>query len=276
MRICAFIMAKDEEGIVGRAVASARELTDKVLVCDTGSSDSTADNAMLAGASVRDVPWQGFGPTLTASYAAAREVYGADWCLRLDADMTIEAHEGLAEWLAADPDPSVSAWDVEIVEPTVRWCLPLLMRADRDWQYVGATHEYLDVSGANVRRLLGLTVIHHRDSSQRADKLTRDLELLEPGFLAGDARATFYYAETLSGLGRIDEAVEAYRLRVGLGAWDQERWFASFRIAELTEDVDGLLACHRERPWRHEPLTVASKLVAAGENPDVLFNRPWG
>jgi glycosyltransferase involved in cell wall biosynthesis len=267
-------MAKDEFPIIGRAITSALKLADEVLVLDTGSSDFTIERACSSGASVKILEWEGFGPTLTKSIALAGE-RGHDWLLRLDADMTIESHEDLGSWLAEDKDPMVEAWEVEIVEPEVTWCLPLLTRSGREWRYEGPTHEFLDTSGVKTRRLLGLTVTHHKDSSQRGDKLERDLGLLESGYLDGDARSTFYYAETLSGLGRTDEAVEAYRKRVALGAWEEERWFAQFRVAELTEDIELLLECHHDRPWRHEPLTVASKLVSGKVNHDLLFNRPW-
>ncbi len=99
--------------------------------------------------------------------------------------------------------------------------------------------------------------------------LEQDLGLLEG---LEDSRSVFYRAQTLRFLGRTDEAIGAYRERVELGGWDEELWYSQYQAAVLAGDVDELLMVHRLRPWRHEPLTAAARIVAARDNPDILFN----
>jgi glycosyltransferase involved in cell wall biosynthesis len=259
-------MARDEEAVIARAVKSAKQLADTVLVFDTGSEDDTVNEAFHAGASIRDLEWNGFGPTLTEAMNQAAEY--ADWTFRLDADMTIEPHPDLRSWLAADPDPDVGAWEVELAQANWTWYLPLLTRANREWTYVGATHEYLDTTDVKRRKLLGLTVTHHADSSHQDVKLARDLALLEEGFFGGDERATFYYAWTLMDLGRKDEAIAAFTKRARMGGFEEEAWYAQYRAARLAEDVPGLIQAWERRKWRHEPLTAAGRIIAGAPLPD--------
>jgi hypothetical protein len=274
MTVALVMVAKDEELVLERCLESVRPLINRWTFVDTGSTDETVKivNRVLAGMSgcVVQRPWEGFGPSMTEALALARDT--ADWILRLDADMTVEAHPDLLAWLATDPDPTVDVWNVEIRDHGIRYRLPLLVRGGLDWEYVGATHEYLDAQGRGVRSLLGLPVTHHGDGSNREGKLERDLELLAEGTRAGDPRATFYTAETLRFLGRTDEAIRAYNNRAAMGGFEEERWFARYQSAYLRADVEGLLAAWRERPWRHEPLQAAAALVAAeGARDDILF-----
>jgi glycosyltransferase involved in cell wall biosynthesis len=82
-------IAKNEEDRIERMIKSAHQLTDQVVVVDTGSKDDTADVARNAGAAVLHDPWVDFGHNLTRAIMWASE--GTDWILRMDADMVISA-----------------------------------------------------------------------------------------------------------------------------------------------------------------------------------------
>lgn len=271
MTVALAMLVRDEAAILPRCLESARELVDSAVIVDTGSSDDTLDLARgFPGATVHSRDWIDFGQNRTGLADLARDA--GDWLLTLDADMTIELHPGFGDWLATDPDPNVDAWMVEVLEAGDLYRLPLLIRADRDWRYIGATHEYLDLTGRQTRWLLGLTVHHHADGTNRAAKFHRDLELLRADTDANDPRAIFYTAESLRFLGETDAAIAAYRRRVRLGGFEEETWYAGYQAARLSEDIPGLLAAFEERPWRHEPLSAAARLAAAeGSRDDMLF-----
>lgn len=275
MTVALVMLVKDEEAVLERCLTSARPLIDRWTLVDTGSTDGTIEiaNRVLAGMTgcVVQRPWVDFGTNLTGALALARDQ--ADWILRLDADMTIEAHPDLLAWLATDPLPEVDAWNVEVQDHGIRYRLPLLIRGGLDWEYKGPTHEWLDYQGRTVNSLLGLTVTHHGDGSNRDGKLERDLVLLADGAASGDPRSVFYTAETLRFLGRTQSAIVMYDRRANMrGGFEEERWYARYQSARLREDVEGLLATWRERPWRHEPLQAAAALVAAdGARDDILF-----
>lgn len=216
-------------------------------------------------------PWSGYGPARTRALQLAGEG-SAEWVLMLDADMTVEWHPKLTRWLARDPVPSALAFSVDVLDHGIGYRLPLLTRRSAALAYVGAAHEYLTGAG-EPQQLTGLVVTHHGDGAERADKSRRDLELLAEDLELGDPRATYYSAQAYRDLGETALAIELYRRRAAMGGWAEESWHAEYQAAKLAGDVDGLLLAYRRRPWRHEPLTAAARLVRehADRTGDRLF-----
>lgn len=267
------MIVRDDAAALDRCLRSLRDLIDRYTIIDTGSSYAVRDliEDALPGfpGQVIEHPWVNFGQNLTQALARAGN---EGWLLtHVHADMTAEVHPDLRAWLDSDPDPTVDAWQVPIVEAGTCWHLPMLLRADQTWRFVGATHEYLDTAGRRQRQLLGLRLIHHADGMNRAGKLKRDLSLLVEGVNQGDPRAVYYTAQTLRDLGMTEEAAVMYDLRASMNGWEEERWHARYQAAKLRADVDGLLECWRARPSRHEPLVAAAQIVKAAGTSDILF-----
>ena len=76
------IIAKNEAAVIGDCVTSAIQLTQDIVVADSGSTDGTQAMAQKAGATVATLDWKGYGPTRNA--AAGMVMH--DWILSLDAD----------------------------------------------------------------------------------------------------------------------------------------------------------------------------------------------
>jgi hypothetical protein len=273
-------MMRDEETFLPRALMPATELVDHWTVMDTGSVDSSMQTVRML---MQGIPgelhqfvWRSFGENYNELLARARGK--SDWILLLDADMKPEIHHGLKRWLSDDPDPSVDAWMVEMVEAGTRWRLPLLLRGDQEWEMIGPTHQYLDVTDRRTRALTGLE-LHHLRPGGGADPAARfeeNIRLLAPGVEAGDPRAVFYTAESLRFLGRKEEAVQLYKRRAEMDGFEEEAWYAAYRAAELDVDLEGLISAWRRRPWRHEPLSALARVVAGQPSEDVLFREPLG
>jgi hypothetical protein len=188
----------------------------------------------------------------------------------MHSDETADVHPDMREWLDADPSPETDAFMVEIANPNLTHRLPRLLRGNQEWRYVGDAHEYLEVDPSRARPLNGLTLHHHGSSDPQ--KFVDTLERLRGGYEAREPRAVFYTAETLRDLGRIEDAIFIYRERAAMtNGWDQERWYAAYQAARLSGDVEELLFVHRQRPWRHEPLTAAGRIIAARGCDDALF-----
>jgi glycosyltransferase involved in cell wall biosynthesis len=275
------MIVKNESEQLERCLAAARPLIDTWTICDTGSTDDTPKRVRAALKGIPGVlrrhKWVNFGHNLTLAHRSAQN--RSRWMLWLHADMTVAADEKFLPWLRRQKT-RLDAFSVEVGDGVRSYRLPLLMRGDIDWHYVGATHEYLDrADGKPVAKqpLNGLYVFHHADGANRPDKFERDIELLRPGVLAGDPRATFYTAESYRYAGQVAQAVHFYGMRTMLNGFEEERWYARYQIAVLTKNVEALFECWRERPWRHEPLTAAARLVAS-EHPaadgDILFLEP--
>jgi hypothetical protein len=99
------------------------------------------------------------------------------------------------------------------------------------------------------------------------DLLTEDAE-------QGDDRSMFYLAQSYRFLGEHELAREWYLSRAKAGGFEEERWLAQCWVKRYDLDVDGLIKCHKQRPWRHEPLTWAARIVAERPNDDRLFREP--
>jgi glycosyltransferase involved in cell wall biosynthesis len=81
-KISVVMMVKNEAHILPQTIRAALQITDDVVVCDTGSTDDTIAVAKAAGARVVQEPWLGFGPTKNKANTHALH----NWILQLDAD----------------------------------------------------------------------------------------------------------------------------------------------------------------------------------------------
>jgi len=80
--ISVVIIAKDEADRIRPCIAAATEVSDDIVVLDSGSTDDTVNIARAAGATVVQVDWLGYGATKNLGHTYAKH----DWILSLDAD----------------------------------------------------------------------------------------------------------------------------------------------------------------------------------------------
>jgi glycosyltransferase involved in cell wall biosynthesis len=258
------MIVRDEARVIERCLASCRPLVDTWVICDTGSTDETAERIEAAfeglPGALHHRPWRDFGTNRSELMALARGA--ADYLLLLDADMTIRVDRQL---------PSLDA-DAYLVRHrgSVDYAVPRLVRGDRDWRFVGSTHEHLHSDAPFTQESLdALVVEHHADGGRRDEKFERDRMFLERDVRADpeDARATFYLAQTYRDLGRTEESIDLYLRRAALGGWDQEVFYSQYQAGVLRAATDpdaaaGLLLDALEtRPGRAEPLLELARLA---------------
>jgi glycosyltransferase involved in cell wall biosynthesis len=87
-RLALVMIARDEAAAIGRALESARPYVERMIVLDTGSTDSTREIAAGLGAEVAQFAWR---DDFAAARNAALARSDAAWNLVLDADEWIEA-----------------------------------------------------------------------------------------------------------------------------------------------------------------------------------------
>src|SRR5262249_8591788 len=105
-----------------------------------------------------------------------------------------------------------------------------------DWKYVGATHEYIDSETARTRGSLPeLTLTHFADGGMRGHKFERDIELLTRTIekQPDDPRTHFYLAQSYCDSGDLEAALDWYQRRIALDGWDEERWYAMYKAAQV-------------------------------------------
>lgn len=87
------VIAKNEQAVLGRLLASAAPFVDEIVLCDTGSTDSTIEIARRFGAKIVTAPFEDdFSAPRNVSLAAAN----SDWILVLDADEWLDDGAGRA------------------------------------------------------------------------------------------------------------------------------------------------------------------------------------
>jgi glycosyltransferase involved in cell wall biosynthesis len=84
--ISVVIITKNAAHLLAATLQSVKDLTDDLVVCDTGSNDATIPVARKNGATVLEVSWRGYG--LTKNIANEEAIY--DWILQLDADEVVD------------------------------------------------------------------------------------------------------------------------------------------------------------------------------------------
>jgi len=251
------MIVRDEAAVIGRCIESVRDLISSWVIVDTGSVDATCSilEAALRGipGQLYERPWRDFGANRSELMALAAGA--ADYLLLMDADMTLVRHGALP--------PLTEDGYLMAYEGALAYAVPRLVRGDLPWRYVGATHEYLTADEPfQLAALSSLTVEHHGDGGSRGDKLTRDRNLLEAQLaeLPDDPRTVFYLAQTYRDLGESRLATELYRLRVALGGWAEEQFYAALQAGMLVADrdfeagVELLVDAWELRPQRSEPL----------------------
>src|ERR1700761_4206838 len=94
--ISVFIITKDEEDRVPRAIKSVQGWVDEIIVVDSGSADKTVDVAAKLGAKVLYNEWKGYGLQKVFSEGLCRN----KWLLNIDADEEISPE--LRDQIAAE------------------------------------------------------------------------------------------------------------------------------------------------------------------------------
>lgn len=259
------MIVKDEQQVIERCLASARPIVDSWLIVDTGSSDSTMEIVArsLEGLPGRLVqrPWVNFGHNRTELLGLASGI--ADYLLLLDADMELVVDEAFDKNLTGDGYLLRYLGGLDYAQL-------LLVRDSLGWRYVGATHEYITTDRRySVTELPTLTIRHHADGSNRANKFQRDIEMLSAELEQNpnDARTTFYLAQSLRDAGELEAALELYQQRAGMGGWGEEAWCAAYeagkllvRARRIDEAIRAFLAACEMRPQRAEPLYWLARL----------------
>jgi tetratricopeptide (TPR) repeat protein len=229
------MIARDEEELIGRALASVRDLVDEMIVVDTGSVDNTVAEATRLGARVFSFPWKNdFSEARNFALSKATR----EWILVLDADEEIDAgdrdriHRLAAE--GAHEAFIMRQWTYTRQEPGFGWApsppdsrmsmgcggyyesqQARLFRNERLIRYEGAIHETLDWSlmAAHIPVREADVVIHHYGRMEETGRVCRKsfvycaAEMSGAESRASNPRCLYEMAAQLLDLGKVDEAL---------------------------------------------------------------------
>jgi len=268
------MIVRDEEGRVGRALASVRDSVDSWIVIDTGSTDGTIDEIRSATEGWRGTlferPWINFGANRTELLWIAREKRVADWLLTIDADHVVEEANLISSVVRQAQIAKVDALSIPFASIPLVWT-PRLIRMDRPWHYVGATREYLDSREPfKVRKIDAPRILDLADGASRANKWRRDVDLLrcELADSPGNSRSWFCLGESYRGLEEYELASIAYTNCAIKTKFEEERYVALAMSGEMLlamgepeEGLSRLLMATENRPQRREALLIACQVL---------------
>jgi len=264
MKICLNMIVKNEAAVIERCLASVRAHIDHWVIVDTGSTDGT--QALVRNA-LKDIPgtlferpWINFGHNRSEALALAQA--HADYLLFIDADEVLDVPNDF-QWLGI----THKAYRFECQYAGLHYQRNALISTLLPWKWVGVLHEYLDSQIPHHWELLkGPKIVISHDGARARDPNTylKDIALLEKGLVQepGNTRYLFYLAQSMRDAGQLAPSRERYLQRTAAGGWEEERWTAQFRAAQLAEllglDVAQVrseyLQAFQARPQRAEPL----------------------
>jgi glycosyltransferase involved in cell wall biosynthesis len=255
------MIVKNEALTLPRLAQSLDGQLDHWTIVDTGSTDDTVAVARehfagVPGQVIED-EWRGYGPSRNVALEAARP--HTDFALTLDADDTF--HGSIDRAIP----PEYDGVEAEYVVEPLRFWVPRLIRTAQEWTWRGRAHEYLSRvdAQANMFKSSSFHVEHHADGGNRATKFQRELGLLQADQRDNpeDPRTAFYLARTYEDGAEYARAATWYRTRIRLGGWEEETWYATWRLGlcllrsgKVDEGCGVLWRSWGQREWRAEPL----------------------
>jgi glycosyltransferase involved in cell wall biosynthesis len=290
LKITALIIARNEAGLITRAIRSCANYVDEVVVVDAFSTDSTVALAQAAGARVVQRAWTGFGDQRNFSLTQARN----DWVLVLDADEA--ATIGLQDWLTGFFRSGLNLaapWGYKLKRAEyflgrriygACWNPSFqdrFFRRDKA-NYVGVIHEYPIAEGGFVRapesalidhnpavtvesffeKMNRYTTIEARDRFEAGQRTS--LSHLGVVFFATWAKNYFKYKGYRDGAhGFVICLMEAVSRTVRhIKLWQLQRLASEGRLASLPDPRSGVLASS------HRLLEAQEPALSAGEVPE--------
>lgn len=218
------MIVKNEESVLERCLDCVQHLVDEINIIDTGSSDRTKDIAKQYTSRIFDFPWcDHFAQARNFSFQQATK----DYILWLDADdvLTTEHQHKLRElkqYLYPNIDAVSMDYYVKLetdgtVASSERRCR--LVKRSRNFQWQGAVHEYLDVTGPMCHS--DIAVVHLPIKQDKARNIGIYERLKAEGHTFA-ARDFFHYANELKEHQRFVEAINNYHtfLDTALGTAD--------------------------------------------------------
>jgi glycosyltransferase involved in cell wall biosynthesis len=174
-----FIIAKNEADRIGPVLDAVRDLTDDIVVIDSGSTDGTQSVAAACGARVVFNEWPGYGAQKRFGESQCRH----DWMLNIDADeeVTPELAASIRALFAQGPPPP-AGWRIRIVEMFPgeerphRWAYGLspvrLYHRGVGRYSLSSVHDRVEMAeGAPVNSLSGM--IAHRSVRSLGEQLAK-------------------------------------------------------------------------------------------------------
>ncbi|GGG87267.1 tetratricopeptide repeat-containing glycosyltransferase family 2 protein [Paenibacillus radicis (ex Gao et al. 2016)] len=237
------MIVRNEEKSLGRCLSSVAQAVDEIIIIDTGSTDRTIEIARSYTNRIESFEW-------IDDFAAARNYAFShatmDYILWLDADdiltpLDLRALLALKRTLASNVDSVSMYYDLafdEYGKVTSRLRRNRLVKRERNYRWIGAVHEYLEVFGNIMPSDIAVT---HQPDEQDSDS-NRNLSIYEKRLARGERfspRDLYYYANELKDHGRYEAAIRYYEQFLGTGkGWIEDNVAACAKLADCYSELE--------------------------------------
>jgi glycosyltransferase involved in cell wall biosynthesis len=233
------MIVKNEEEVLRQCLDSAKDVVDEIIIVDTGSTDRTKEIAKELTNKIYDFEWiDDFSAARNYAFSKATK----DYIFWLDADDYIaevdrKKLKKLKEELNLDVDAVSMLYHIAFDEydnPTFSYRRHRLVKRERHFQWKGAVHEYLEVSGRVIESDIA---VRHRKKDKNKNTTTsdRNLKIYEKRLEKGEKftpRDLFYYSNELKDHGHYEKAIKYYQKFLDLKeGWVEDKIQACINLA---------------------------------------------
>jgi glycosyltransferase involved in cell wall biosynthesis len=266
-KLCLNMIVKNESRIITRLLDSVKSIIDCFCICDTGSTDDTADIIRKWGkehnipGEVYLEPFKNFGYNRT--HALDRAERWGEYALLLDADMKLVIEPGFKK-----EDLKENGYSIIQKNGTLDYYNTRIAKTGIGVKCVGPTHEYYDFPSGGGHKLNTLWINDIGDGGCKSDKYERDIRLLTEALKTDscNGRYYFYLAQSYNHIGNKEKAFEFYKKRVEIGGWVEEVFYAALEAGnmarELKRDAEAVywwMEAYNRHPKRSESIHELAK-----------------
>lgn len=265
VEICLAMIVKDEAAVIVRCLDSVIDFIDKVVICDTGSTDGTQEivegwyREKRVNGVLFEHEWKDFSTNRNIALDHARHMCSpGDYIMVMDAD---DVFRGKIDKRGFEAGGYVAdGYMAKFRMIDLEWARPLLVRADKSWRYYFKVHELMLRSLDDGLNLTFLPDCHVECNVggvyQGAQYFLDHAKLLEG---ENDPRSAYYLAQSYHCAGETELAIKAYARRTQMGGYSEETLVSWLRLGQLTNDPGCFLEATALNTTRPEGLFYAAE-----------------
>lgn len=229
------MIVKNEENTITRCLDSVQDIVDEIVIVDTGSTDRTKEIVRRYTDKIYDFTWiDDFSAARNYSFSHAAMEYilwldADDVMLEPDRSQFLELKKKLDPLMDAVNMPYHLAFD-QYGNVTLSLRRNRLVKRSRNFPWIGAVHEYLDISGHVLNCDIAVT---HKEEARDLD---RNLNIYERRLARGESftpRDLYYFGNELFEHQQYERAVEYYKKFLDTGqGWVEDQISACRKLAD--------------------------------------------